>query len=531
MAAKPLPPPWPPAEPPHDEVGPPEVDSWELAGLPGRLDVAAYLTADQHAAQYRLIVDVLLDSQEQSLTGTGRDELFDQVRQRITGSAGAATAAQLTAPEVFDLDARMKALQRWGVVVRWQDKARTEADFIRTRDRYQLTAAAADLHRWLRHSVDEDAVATSAAAFAPAVIADRLDDALRCVLDQDYQAAATAWAQVRTTLKDMAEAAAVWQSRMASALAGAPDEQKMRQLRQTLLAYVTVWGAGVDGYSPRIRDGIARLGHLGDDDWRAIALEGLDADVAEETVELVVAGHRELAATLARWFGGAEGQAQRLRRQVRDAVTPLLRGSRVLLATGGSVTRRAELLRVAARVEAAGSDAEAWRVWCAATGLWTARHLPGTPPEPRETPSRTSFWDAPPVPVEVTLRRRGVRTARGKPAQVPDRRTARAAARRAAAAERAEAIAAERELLRRSGQHLAEWEPVRLPAESTLVWELLTAVLRRTPDPEGVRLAYSRDGRWRVAAFPAPPGRPSALILLPGGRLVCENWRLEVSRT
>lgn len=247
MAAKPLPPPGPPAEPPHDEAGPPEVDSWELAGLPGRLDVAAYLTADQHAAQYRLIVDVLLDAQEQSLTGTGRDELFDQIRQRITGSAGAATAAWLTAPEMFDLDARMKALQRWGAVVRWQDKARTEADFIRTRDRYQLTAAAADLHRWLRRSVDEDAVATSAAAFAPAVIADRLDDALRCVLDQDYQAAATAWAQVRTTLKDMAEAAAVWQSRMASALAGAPDEEKMRQLRQTLLAYVKVWGAGVDG--------------------------------------------------------------------------------------------------------------------------------------------------------------------------------------------------------------------------------------------------------------------------------------------
>ena len=31
----------------------PDVDAWELAGFPGRLDVAAYLTADQHAAQYR----------------------------------------------------------------------------------------------------------------------------------------------------------------------------------------------------------------------------------------------------------------------------------------------------------------------------------------------------------------------------------------------------------------------------------------------------------------------------------------------
>ena len=72
----------------------------------------------------------------------------------------------------------MKALHHWGVVIRWQDKAKTEADFVRTRDRYQLTSEAADLHRWLRRRIDEDAVATSAAAFAPAVIADRLDDTL-----------------------------------------------------------------------------------------------------------------------------------------------------------------------------------------------------------------------------------------------------------------------------------------------------------------------------------------------------------------
>jgi hypothetical protein len=72
----------------------------------------------------------------------------------------------------------MRAPHHWGVVIHWQDKAKTEADFVRTRDRYQLTSEAADLHRWLRRKIDEDAVATSAAAFAPAVIADRLDDTL-----------------------------------------------------------------------------------------------------------------------------------------------------------------------------------------------------------------------------------------------------------------------------------------------------------------------------------------------------------------
>jgi hypothetical protein len=66
----------------------------------------------------------------------------------------AQTAAHLTSPEIFDLDARVKSLQAWDVVIRWQDKAKTEADFIRTRDRFQLTSEAADLHRWLRRVED-----------------------------------------------------------------------------------------------------------------------------------------------------------------------------------------------------------------------------------------------------------------------------------------------------------------------------------------------------------------------------------------
>ncbi|MFD0576071.1 DUF2397 domain-containing protein [Dactylosporangium darangshiense] len=498
-------------------------------GPPGRLDVAAYLTADQHATQYRVIVDALLDAQEHSLTGVGRDELLDRVRGRVAAVADLATAERLTLPDEFDLEARMRTLHAWGVVIRWQDKAKTEADFVRTRDRYQLTAAAADLHRWLRRKIDEDAVATSAAAFAPAVIADRLDEMLLALADADHLLAAQAWAQVRTTLADMAEAAAVWQSRMASALAGAPDTDKMRHLRETILAYITVWGAGVDTYSPRIRGAIERFAYVTDHDWRALALAGVDVDASEDVVEAIVAGHRDLAELLRGWFAGRDAQSQRLRRQVRDAVAPLLRGSRALLSSGGSVTRRAELLRVAAAVESAPSNAEAWRVWCAATGVWAARHLPGRPPEPADSPPRTSFWVAPPVPVELTLRKRGAKSVRGRVAQVPDRRAARRAAREGAAADRAASKVAEQAVAARSGLHLSQWTALTSRAEAALVWELLAAVLRQPPDSEGVRLAYSRDARLRVVAFPAPPDQRSAVLILPDGRIACENWRLDVT--
>jgi uncharacterized protein (TIGR02677 family) len=509
----------------------PNADAWELAGFPGRLNVAAYLTADQLAAQYRVLVDVLLDAQEQSLTGVGRDDLLAAVRDRIAAATDPATADRLTDPEVFDLDKRMQALHSWGVVIRWQDKAKTEADFIRTRDRFQLSSEAADLHRWLRRKIDEDAVATSAAAFAPAIIAERLDEAVAALATRDHGRAAQAWAQVRTTLKDMAEAASIWQSRMASALAGAPDEEKMRRLRETLMAYVTVWGAGVDTYSPRIRAGLRRLrAEATDADWRAMALTGLDAATPEETVQAIAQASADATEILGVWFGESRGQALRLRRQVRDAVTPLLRGSRALLATGGRVTRRAELLRIASAVESAATDDEAWHVWCAATGLWSARHLTGIPDEPVDAGARTSFWTAPAVPVSVVLRKRGSQSVKGRPAQVPNRREARRAAREAAARQRESAEAADRALAARSGSYLADWSLIANAEEASVVWDVLTSVLRTAPDSRGVRMAFTEDDRWKVVAYPAPPDRPDAVLAFPEGHLACANWKIEVTR-
>lgn len=507
-----------------------DVDAWELAGFPGRLNIAAYLTADQHAAQYRALVDVLLDAQEHSLTGISREDLLASVREKIRAAADPETAERLTAPDRFDIDTRMKSLYAWGVVDRWQDAAKTEADFVRTRDRYQLTSEAADLHRWLRRKIDEDAVATSAAAFAPAIIADRLDEALLALAERDHVGAARAWAQVRTTLKDMAEAAAIWQSRMASALAGAPDQEKMRRLRETLMAYVTVWGAGVDTYSPRIRNACAKLGRLADEEWRAITLAGVDADAAEEIVQAILQGHKLAARTLDSWFRPGRGQALRLRRQVRDAVTPLLRGSRTLLATGGQVRRRAELERIAAAIESAASDEDAWRVWCAATGLWGARHLAGSPDEEPDAPARTSFWAAPAVPIDVTLRKRGAHSVKSRPARVPNHRAARRAARQAAERQRAAMDQAERAIAGRSGAWLSDWTAISSSEEASILFEIVTAVMRTPPDASGIRTAVTADDRWIVQAHPARPARPSALLRTPGGWLSCENWRIEVSR-
>ena len=78
----------------------------------------------QHTAQYRVLVDVLLDAQEHSLTGISRDDLLAGVREKITAATDLETAERLTAPDHFDIDARMKSLNARGVVNRWQDAAK-----------------------------------------------------------------------------------------------------------------------------------------------------------------------------------------------------------------------------------------------------------------------------------------------------------------------------------------------------------------------------------------------------------------------
>ena len=59
---------------------------WPRGGLPGGLALASYLTAaPRAAAQYRLIVDVLLDEQERSLAGVSRSGLDAALRDRLDG--------------------------------------------------------------------------------------------------------------------------------------------------------------------------------------------------------------------------------------------------------------------------------------------------------------------------------------------------------------------------------------------------------------------------------------------------------------
>jgi uncharacterized protein (TIGR02677 family) len=96
----------------------------------------------------------------------------------------------------------------------------------------------------------------------------------------------------------------------------------------------------------------------------------------------------------------------------------------MLSAAGTGVSRRADLLRLArwfADADAAGSADEAHRLFAAAYGAYPARHLALGPDEASaRAGALTSWWDADPVEVPVSLRERGDRVPRGRAACVPD---------------------------------------------------------------------------------------------------------------
>ena len=499
-----------------------DVDLWQLAGATGGLKLASYLTVGGGtAAQYRLIVDALLDEQQHSLTGVSEAELEILIRDRLSELAGPAATMQLLAD--FSLASRMEQLAKWEVVDRWDDRGTDK--FLNNAYRYQLTAAAAQFHRAVRR-LGEDTATSVAATFAPSVLMGHLTD-MCDALPGNPAALAEGWSVVRTTLDAMAEAAAGWQATLAGAMAGAADAGKVSALQDTLRRYIDVWGAGVDSHSETITDRATQLLDAGREAWRPAALHSLGAEAAEDRIANLASEYHNTFTRLLSWFGKGDNASRRLRRQMRDVIAPMVRGQRTLAAVGGHVSRRSELLTLAGALERSLTDADAWSLWCAATGLFSASHLAHASPQPASGAGSVSFWDADPVPVEARLRKHGARALTGRPARIPDRSAAKAAARTNAAAEREAAARTRNAIQARSGLRLSGWTGLDA-AQLDMLLSFLAALAGTRPGPDGARIVRTPDGLWHVRADPPPAGEASAVIRTPYGRIVYPDLRLTI---
>lgn len=502
------------------------IDPWSVH-LPGRDLVPAYLVS-RYAAQYRAIVDVLVTQQDTSLTGLSFDELESALRAGLTAGLTAEVAESLLGSDRFNLDARLTRLEEWRVVTRWQEPARTGEDFLRRRDRYQLTPLAARLHAFWSEAEEDDEAAAGGLTLAPRAIMDRLGSLREALADGAYAAAASEMQQIGTLHQAAAQAARGWQRTLAHAMSGGPDPQKQELLRRTLHAYIGMWGEQVDVYSPRIAELIEQLREqLTEQVWRACARSAFAEDAPEDLVAGQVERWIQTWDALGTWFAGTQGQARRLRRQLRDLVAPWARNMHILMDTGGAVTRRAELLRLAAAIERAPDEHEAWRLWDTAVGIFAARHLmlPSDAAEDQVMP----WAAASPAPVTARFREHGTRAAVGRRAKIPDYSAGRTAARRARVAALARRAEAEASLRGRSGSRLGGWGEVT-EHELDLLVDLL-GVARRGVRGEEQTESYTSvtaDGRWRITlTVPGERGQVATLSCA-RGRLTSVDWLFEM---
>jgi uncharacterized protein (TIGR02677 family) len=502
-----------------------DIGQWRLTGTPGGLSVASYLTApDEAAAQYRLIVDALLDEQAYSLAGVSRADLEVLLRHRL----GDRLAVLATLP----LDTRLDQLVAWGVAAQWPGPTGDH--------RYQLTAAAARLHRAVRRlgpdlaDPDPDPAGSVAASAAPAVLAAELGR-LAASLPGEPAAAAGAWSVLHTTFAAMTEAAAGWQARLAAAQAGAADPARVAALQDALRRYVDVWAGGVDRHCGPIAAHASGLLAAGPAAWRPAALHSLGAAVPEDRLAALLDDYRATLTGLLAWFGPGDNAARQLRRQLRDVLVP--RGAAALAGVRGQLTRRTDLLTLAGALERSATDDGAWSLWCAATGLFSARHLPHPSPQPAGPAGTVSFWTADPAPA-IQSRLTGHPSGLLPPfagteigdqvARLPDRSAARAAARAAAAAQQDAAEQTQEAIQARSGLRLSAWTGLDA-GELDVLLSFLAVVAGARPGQDGSRTVRTPDGRWTVRAEPAPDDAPAAVIHTQAGQLVHPDLRLTIT--
>lgn len=207
------------------------------------------------------------------------------------------------------------------------------------------------------------------------------------------------------------------------------------------------------------------------------------------------------------WFVGGRAhpcQADLLRTRARKAIPDLLTAVSVLQERrAGRSDRSADFRTLARWFAQAPGDEEAHRLWRAAFGLSTSRHLTaeaGT--APAEVPAATSWLEAPRVEVSARLRSTGRYTRRGAPRKVHDR---------SAEKERlAREIAAEREQTELARKRLATGRATRLSDLAALDREEFALFLRLLgdalaagpPGPDGAVRTRTSDGALSVELRP-----------------------------
>lgn len=220
------------------------------------------------------------------------------------------------------------------------------------------------------------------------------------------------------------------------------------------------------------------------------------------------------------WFVGDRAhpsQAALLRQRARKAIPDLLATISVLQERrAGRSDRSADFRQLARWFAQAPTDADAHRLWRAAFGLASARHLTADPtavgPDSgREVPAATSWLDAPPVEIAPRLRATGRYQRRGGPSRVRDRSAEKEHLARQVAAQRAQTEAARRRLATGRPTRLSELGDLDTNEFALFLSLLGEALSAGPPGSDGRIRARTADGTFEVTLRPLAGGRTAAI--------------------
>lgn len=478
--------------------------------IPGRdrLNLYTYVTveySDEYIAVMRLFSGTLL-------TDLSAAEVAEQL------------AVDGLVMSVDDVENRCRRLETWGNLVRSVRDARvaTVGEWLRSRSRYQVSKLGGRVHRQIDEVLSASDGAREVARELLGSTVDMLDRILarvRAGADVDVDALAGDVTTVFNNQRLFTDSARDFYAYLHQVLSRydlAGGEYVA--FKKLLLDYVDLITADVARHAPAVVDRLQRLHPYLTSILDKLAamptLTGPDGTAAERSPGRSMADWTELES----WYTGQRGQSgpAQLRAAAERALGQLIANAkRMLAAAGTGVSRRADLLRLAGWFAEADQD-DAHRIFAATFGVYPARHLLFGPEEQATRVSvATSWWEADPVDVPMSLRERGDRAARGRTARVPDPGQDRIAllaeaeedARRHAAAA-AELIAlgdldgtrmspaARALLLDRLGELLAVEQEFAEPVYSTD--SDLGLVLRAVPDTAATTVLYSDDGTTTV---------------------------------
>jgi uncharacterized protein (TIGR02677 family) len=329
---------------------------------------------------------------------------------------------------VDDVENRCRQLVSWGNLVPSVRDARvaTVSEWLRSRSRYQVSKLGGRVQR----NVNELLLASDGAREVARELLGSTVHMLERILEYlavspvDVEALAGDVTTIFNNQRLFAESAtdfyAFVQGRMSHYDLGGPEYAAFKSM---LLAYVDLISADVARHAPAVAALLEKIERQLD-----LVLEALDSlpgltSAGEQPTERSPGRTREEWESLTAWYTGRHsmsGPAQ-LRAAADQALGQLITNAkRMLAAAGTGVSRRADLLRLAAWFNDA-DGATAHRIFDAAFGAYPARHLVGGPEEDSgRAGATTSWWDSPPVDIPLSLRDRGDRAARGRASKVPD---------------------------------------------------------------------------------------------------------------